>query len=144
MKTLTLLMKRLPALALAGTVLLFEANSAQAGTTGMFGLAHGQVARINAVHTGDLGLTPIQFEVDLLDATGNFVVRNIQTLNPRQGTFIDVAFSKLPSPVTGNRIELRAVVRAIGNPDVRLLKITVEVFDSDTGKNTIFIGDPDD
>ena len=46
------------------------------------------------------------------------------------------ALSKLSTPVAGVRTQLRAAVRLIGNPDVRLLKITVEVLDSDTGNNT--------
>jgi hypothetical protein len=143
MKKLAQIIKLLPAQALVGTLLLFDSNSVKAGTTGMFGLARGQIARINAVHAGDTGLAPIQFEIDLLDVTGSFVARNIQTLNPRQATFFDVAFNKLTIPVTGNRIELRAVVRAIGNPDISLLRTTVEVFESDTGKSTIFIGNPE-
>ena len=74
-----------------------------------------------------------------------FVERsNIQTIKPGQATFLDVAFNKLPTPVDGIRTQLRAAVRLIGNPDIRLLRTTVEVFDSDTGKYTIFIGDPED
>jgi hypothetical protein len=111
----------------------------------MFGLARGQVARINTVHIGDPNLSPIQFEVTFLGASGQVVARsNIQTVKPGQAMFFDVAFDKLSTPVAGMRTQLRAAVRLIGNPDVRLLKITVEVFDSDTGKNTIFIGDPED
>jgi hypothetical protein len=145
MKTPTPLMKLLPALALVVTLLLCATNAAHAGTTGMFGLARGQVARINAVHVGDPGLSPIQFEVAFLDALGKIVARsNIQTIKPGQATFFDVAFDKLPTPVDGIRTQLRAAIRVIGNPDIRLLRTTVEVFDSDTGKNTIFIGDPED
>jgi hypothetical protein len=141
----TSLMKLLPALAVVGTLFVYATKAAHAGAPGMFGLAHGQVARINAVHIGDPSFSAIQFEAAFLDASGKIVARsNIQTIKPGQATFFDVAFDKLPTPVDGIRTQLRAAVRLIGNPDIRLLRTTVEVFDSGTGKNTIFIGDPED
>ncbi len=36
------------------------------------------------------------------------------------------------------RIELRAVVTAIGNPEEKNLKVSVEVIDNTTGKTTVF------
>ena len=36
------------------------------------------------------------------------------------------------------RIELRAVVTAIGNPEENNLKVSVEVIDNTTGKTTVF------
>jgi hypothetical protein len=145
MKTPNIRRKLLPMLAFAGALFVWAPYPAHAGTTGMFGLARGQVARINTVHIGDPNLSPIQFEVTFLSASGQVVARsNIQTIKPGQAMFFDVAFDKLSTSVAGIRTQLRTAVRLIGNPDVRLLKFTVEVFDSDTGKNTIFIGDPED
>jgi len=41
-----------------------------------------------------------------------------------------------------NRIELRAVIGAIPPPEPeKNLKVTIEVFDAETGRNTVFIGD---
>jgi hypothetical protein len=86
-----------------------------------------------------------QLEVAFLDALDKIVARsNIQTIKPGQATFFGVTFDKLPTPVDGIRTQLRATIRAIGNPDIRLLRTTVEVFDNGTGKNTVFIGDPED
>jgi hypothetical protein len=77
----------------------------------MFGLARGQVARIDTVHIGDPNLSPIQFEVTFLGASGQVAARsNIQTIKPGQAMFFDVAFHKLSTPVAGMRTQLRAVV----------------------------------
>jgi hypothetical protein len=39
-------------------------------------------------------------------------------------------------------LSCRAIVSVLGGPDTKDLKTTVETFDADTGRNTIFIGDP--
>jgi hypothetical protein len=137
--------KSLPALILVGILSVCAANSGQAGSTGMFGVARSQVVRLSTVHIGDPNLSPVQFETILVDQTGKVVMRTTKTLMPGQATFFDVAFEKLPSPIDGNRTQLRAVTRIIGDPNLRLLlSTTVEVFDGDTGKTTTFIGDPED
>jgi hypothetical protein len=139
MKPRTTLTKLFSALALAAVFSVCAATTAQAGPqphlkTGMFGVARGQVARINAVHVGDPNIRPIEIEMLLLDATGAVVGRDMKTIAPGEAVFFDVAAGE-------NRMELRAVVTKLGGPDTKLLT-TVEVFDNDTGKNTIFIGDP--
>jgi hypothetical protein len=53
----------------------------------------------------------------------------------------------LPNPPPGTpdlfgRIQLRAVARAIGNPDVKTLKVSVEVFDNATGRTSFVIQPP--
>lgn len=59
---------------------------------------------------------------------------------PRHAVFFDVSFD---AGREENRIEMRAVVIALGGPDTRNLRTTVETFDAETGRNTIFIGNPD-
>jgi hypothetical protein len=59
---------------------------------------------------------------------------------PRHAVFFDVSFD---AGWEENRIEMRAVVTALGGPDTRNLRTTVETFDAETGRNTIFIGNPD-
>jgi hypothetical protein len=39
---------------------------------------------------------------------------------------------------------MRGVVTVLGGPDTRNLKTTVEIFDAETGRNTIFIQDSED
>jgi hypothetical protein len=139
MKTQTEIKKLRPALALIAIFSLCAAASAQASPephlrSGMFGCATGQVARINAVNIGDPNTRPIQVEMMFLDGTGAVVGRDMQTIAPGQAVFFDFLFEGREE----NRIELRAVVTALGGPDTKDLKTTVEVFDADTGRNTIF------
>ena len=143
MKPQTILTKFLSILALAVVLSICAAGSAQAmprtcGSCGMFGLARDQVARINAVHIGEPDRRPIQVEMLFLDATGAVVGRDVQTISPGQAVFFDLPFD---AGREENRIELRAVVNALGGPDTKNLEVTVEVFDPD-GKTTVFIGDP--
>jgi hypothetical protein len=138
MKTQTEIKKLRPALALIAIFSLCAAASAQAGfnsfKTGMFGVAIGQVARINAVNIGNPDARPIQVEMMFLDGSGAVVGRDMQTIAPGQAVFFDFLFEGREE----NRIELRAVVTALGGPDTKDLKTTVEVFDAETGRNTIF------
>ena len=145
MKLQTTVIKLLPALALAVIFSLCGVTIAQATPephlrTGMFGIARGQIARINAVNIGNPDTRPIEVELMFLDETGVVVGREMKTIAPGEAAFFDVMFD----PTRGdNRVELRAVVTALGGPDTRILRTTVEVFDADTGKNTVFVQDPD-
>ncbi len=122
MKPQTTLTKVLSALALAGILSICTATIAQAGPqphlkTGMFGLARGQVARINAANIGDpnqIGDRPIEVEMLFLDSTGAVVGRDVKTIAPGQAVFFDLAFD---AGVEKNRIELRAVINAIPPPE---------------------------
>jgi len=143
MKPQTEVKKLLPALALIAIFSLWGAGSAQASPephlrSGMFGCATGQVARINSVNIGNPDARPITVEMMFLDGTGAVVGRDMQTIAPGQAVFFDFLFQGREE----NRIELRAVVTALGGPDTKDLKTTVETFDAETGRNTIFIGDP--
>ena len=142
MKSQTTLMKALAALALAVALSACLPASAQAiprtcGGCGMFGVARGQVARINVAHIGDPNTRPIQVEMALVDATGAVVARDSQTIQPGQAVFFDVPFEAVGG--AENRIELRPVIS--GGPEPHL-RTSVEVFDADTGQTTVFIGDP--
>src|SRR5207247_10813735 len=131
--------KLLPALALIAIFSLCAAASAQASPephlrSGMFGCATGQVARINAANLGGPDTRPIQVEMMFLDGTGAVVGRDMQTIAPGQAVFFDFLFEGREE----NRIELRAVVTALGGPDTKNLKTPVEVFDAEAGRDTIF------
>ena len=144
MKTQTEIKKLRPSLALIAIFSLCAVASAQASPephlrSGMFGCATGQVARINAVNIGNPDVRPIQVEMMFLDGTGAVVGRDMQTIAPGQAVFLNFVFDPGREE---NRIELRAIVSVLGGPDTKDLKTTVETFDADTGRNTIFIGDP--
>ena len=138
----TVFAKLLSTLALGAVLAIHAPDSAQAmprtcSGCGMFGVARGQIARINAAHIGDAGSRPIQVEMALVDATGTVVARDSKTIAPGQAVFIDVAFDAFGGE--GDRTELRVVIS--GEPE-KNLSSSVEVFDADTGKTTVFIGDP--
>jgi hypothetical protein len=140
MKPQTTLSKLRPSLALIAIFSLWGAAFAQAGPephlrSGMFGCATGQVARINAANLGGPDTRPIQVEMTFLDETGAVVGRDMQTIAPGQAVFLNFVFDPGREE---NRIELRAIVSVLGGPDTKDLKTTVEVFDADTGRNTIF------
>jgi len=139
MKAQTTLSKLLPTLALAAIFSLGAATSAQAAfnsfKTGMFGVAIGQVARINAANLGGPDTRPIQVEMMFLDGMGAVVGRDMKTIAPGQAVFFDVIFDAREA----NRIELRAVISGVQPPEPdKNLKVTIEVFDADTGRNTVF------
>jgi hypothetical protein len=117
------------------------ARSAQAivvvgGKTGMFGIARGQTARINVVHTGEPDGRPAQVEMLFLDSMSNVVARSGQiAADGGQSASFDVDANAFI--IDGSRVELRAVVRASGAPHIkRDLRTTIEVFDNDTSKTT--------
>jgi hypothetical protein len=145
MKIQTTVIKLLSALALAAIISLCGATVAQATPephlrTGMFGVARGQIARINAVNIGNPDTRPIRIEMMFLDEMGVVVGRDMKTIAPGEAAFFDVMFDPNREET---RVQLRAVVAGLGGPDTRNLRTTVEVFDADTGRNTVFIGNPD-
>jgi hypothetical protein len=142
MQMKTVFTKRLSTIALGAMLAICVPDSAAAmprncGGCGMFGVARGQIARINATHIGDAGSRPIQVEMLFVDATGAVVARDSKTIAPGQAVFFDVAFEAVGGD--GDRTELRVVIS--GEPE-RNLRSSVEVFDADTGKTNVFIGDP--
>jgi hypothetical protein len=149
MKLQTTMTKLLPTLALAAIFSLCGATVAQATPephlrTGMFGVARGQIARINAVNIGnpnDRPVRPIQIEMMFLDEMGVVVGRDVKTIAPGEAAFFDVMFDPTREET---RVQLRAVVAGLGGPDTRNLRATVEVFDGDSGKNTVFVQDSED
>jgi hypothetical protein len=104
--------------------------------TGIFSVARGQTARINALC---LPPGPCHVEMMFLDNMGNLVSRwdHDQELRPGQATLFDYSF-ELP-------MEQQAQIRAVGitgaNRDDKSkagnVLFTSEVFDNDTGKTTI-------
>ena len=142
MPSQTTLTKALSTLALVTALSVCAAASVQGiprdcGSCGMFGIARGQIARINAAHIGDPNTRPIQVEMALVDGTGAVVARDSQTIEPGQAAFFDVPFESVGGGE--NRIELRPVIGGGPQPHLRS---SIEVFDAETGKTTVFIGDP--
>jgi hypothetical protein len=140
-KTATKLIALVIALGLAAIGTLWGSHPVTAGpaphlfTTGMFGIVRGQTARINAVC---LPPGPCHPEMMFVDSMGNVVAGSeSQELRGGQATFFDVDAAAIIIDVS--RGELRAVVKAAGDPNIRQLNFTAEVFDNDTFKTTFFV-----
>ncbi|MEP6768230.1 MAG: hypothetical protein ABJC61_06140 [Acidobacteriota bacterium] len=123
MKTQPVPTKILSVLALTGILSFCAAASLEAspprscGSCGvMFGLARGQVARINAVNIGDPNQRQIQVEMLFLDATGAVVARDVKTIAPGHAVFFDLPFN---AGHEENRIELPAVLNGKQSPSPR-------------------------
>src|SRR5881296_3660306 len=102
-------------------------------TTGMFGLARGQTARINAVC---LPPGPCHVGLAFFDHMGNVIMRSeSRDLNAGQSTFFDLPYIEF-FPTESIRVQLRAV--GTFSSDIRGTGVlfTGEVFDDDTGKTT--------
>ena len=125
------------ALALVALTRVTQAMPRTCAGCGMFGVARGQIARINVAHIGEPDSRPIQVEMALVDATGAVVASDSKTIEPGQAVFFDVPFDTVGGGE--DRIELRPVISGGPQPHLRS---SVEVFDADTGKTTVFIGDP--
>ena len=101
-------------------------------TTGEFGLAPGQTARINVLNSGEIRGFIVDWK--FLDATGRTVSESREpvVIPFGQAASFDLAFDEaFPTEVV--RTELRAVVTlSVG----RNVVVTGEVFDVSTGKTT--------
>ena len=110
-----------------------------------FGLAQGQTARLNILNSGEERGYIIDWK--FLDSAGRVLAEDPQRqiIPPGQFVSIDVDGSGLGTMGDRfGRIQLRGVVTAIGNPDTKNLRISLEVFDNDTGKTSFVIHPPPD
>ena len=105
----------------------------------MVGLASGQTARLNVVNIGDPSIEPCEVQMVFYDSQGKALARDVQKLDPGVATFLDVGYSDIGDP--NARVQIRAGVKVvIGDPTLCLSSL--EVFDNETGRTTVFIGDP--
>ena len=107
-------------------------------SSSLYGLANFQIARLNVVNLGDRENQSAQVELLFLDSTGAILASSTQTIMPGRAVSFDFAFRALGT--TGGRLQLRSVVRgAAPFKTIRNLKMSVEVFDEDTGKTAVFV-----
>jgi hypothetical protein len=106
-----------------------------------FGLASGQTARLNLWNPGRFAIVGPEYR--FLDSAGRILAQSEGRLviQPRQFVSFDLNRDSLNVfPDRFGRIQLQAVVTALGGPDTRL-HVSVEVFDNETGK-TAFVVEP--
>jgi hypothetical protein len=104
----------------------------------MVGLAKGQTARLNMVNIGDPNLNPCEVQMGFYDSQGKALLRGVQKLEPGMATFLDLSYASAENP--NLRVQIRGWVRVIGDPTLCLASL--EVFDEQTGRTSVFIGDP--
>ena len=109
-----------------------------------FGLAQGQTARLTVFNRGEDSGIIIDYK--FVSATGLTLAATPEPhlVPPGQFRYFDFDLPN-PPPGTGDffgRIQIRAVVRALGGPDARNLQTSVEVFDNATGKTSVVIQPP--
>lgn len=116
---------------------------------GMVGIAAGQTVRINVVNTiGDPDILPTPVVLTFFDNEGRIIIEEASiSLRPGQSAFLDFN-ANTRELLQGERFQLRTRVRKTDNPETRIneasgIRSTMEIFDSETGKSSIFIGDPD-
>jgi hypothetical protein len=103
------------------------------------GIARGQTVRLTALNIGEKAIAGPEYR--LLDSTGRTLAETPdgRLIPPGQFRSFDI---DPPDPFPGiadnfGRIQVRAVV--IGAPDVKNLRVSLEVFDNATGKTTVFV-----
>lgn len=104
----------------------------------MVGLAKGQTARLNVVNIGDPNVSPCEVQMVFYDSQGKELARDIQKLDPGMATFLDLSYAAIGDP--NLRVQFRAWVKVVGDPTLCLASL--EVFDDETGRTMVFIGDP--
>lgn len=105
----------------------------------MVGLAEGQTARLNVVNIGDSNSDSCQVQMIFYDNEGKQLALDTQRIDPGIATFLDLSYNDVGNP--NIRVQIRSWVRVlIGDPSICLSSL--EVFDDETGKTTLFVGDP--
>ncbi|HEX9386869.1 MAG TPA: hypothetical protein VF918_11165, partial [Anaerolineales bacterium] len=73
------------------------------------------------------------------DSQGKALASDVQKLDPGMATFLDLNYAAIGDPNV--RVQIRSWVRVVvGDPTLCLASL--EVFDEETGRTTVFIGNP--
>ena len=137
MKPQTEIKKLRPSLALIAIFSLCAATSAQAGFNSFrpVGITFGQTARVTAANTGTRAII---IDYTFLDSEGAVLAQLVgQVIEPGKMMSFDLNADDVVRE--GERIQIRVV---ISGDNLRRLLTSTEVFENDTGKTTVFIGDP--
>jgi len=139
-KTHTTLTKRLSALALAAILWLSACAELDAQTwwASPVGITLGQTARLTFANVGE----PRGFIINwrFIDADGVIVARSERPLTIPFGKMVSIDLDRDTLPQPEARVQIRAEVEVLtpGNPN-KNLSSSLEVFDNDTGKTTVFV-----
>jgi len=106
-----------------------------------FGLTRAQTARLTLFNSGETAIVGPEYR--FLNGHGVILGRSADEIVIPPGQFRYFDFD-LPNPPPGTvdlfgRVQLRVVVNAIGNPNEKDLRASVEVFDNTTGQTGFII-----
>lgn len=113
--------------------------------SGIVGIVEGeQTARLNVVNvaTADTRMpgVPCRVEMMFFDSDGEMLAMSMVTLDPGKAAFHDFTDSAYEE---GRRLQIRVEVMAQGGGDCNIIP-TLEVYDMDTMKTEVFVGNPND
>ena len=103
-----------------------------------FGLAQGQTARLNILNSGAERGYVINWK--FIDSMGRVLAEGPQPHLVPSGQFMTFDVDGDSLGVMRDRfgrIQLRGVVTAIGNPDTKNLRVSLEVFDNETARTIV-------
>lgn len=122
-----------------------QENRATAHVYGLVGLAFGQTAQLSVVNTHPPDpiipseqITQVEVEMKFFDGQGNLLAQNRARLLPGQSANLQLNFM----PRDGLRLNVRPVVivhHPQGSFSPKLVPSTLELFDSDSGKSSLFV-----
>lgn len=109
-----------------------------------FGLTSGQAARLTLLNIGETAIVGPEYR--FLTGTGAVLAQSTGTIEIPPGEFRTYDFP-FPEPTGGTvylygRVQVRAAVTSIGNPDIKNLLVSVEVFDTATGRTSFILQPP--
>jgi hypothetical protein len=104
----------------------------------MVGLAKGQTGRLNTANIGDPNSSPCEVQMVFYDSQGKALARDVQTLESGMAAFLDLSYAAVGDPTI--RVQIRGWVKVVGDPAICLASL--EIFDDETDRTTVIIGDP--
>src|SRR5437762_5080780 len=104
------------------------------------GITFGQTARLNFANVGEVNGIIINYRI--IDADGVTLAQSERPLTIPLGRIVSVDLDRDTLPRTDPRIQIRAEFEVRTRTDLANLRTSLELFNNDTGRTTLFIGDP--
>jgi hypothetical protein len=104
------------------------------------GITFGQTARLNFANIGEVNGIIINYRI--IDADGVTLAQSERPLTIPLGRIVSVDLDRDTLPRTDPRIQIRAEFEVRTRTDLANLRTSLELFNNDTGRTTLFIGDP--
>ncbi len=112
-------------------------------STGMFGITQNQTARLSVVRDDPFFRDDpfLRVELSFVDGEGNILSQKVYDLGAGKAAFWDLKGRDVVGR-SGNRAQIRAILRFIGTPDTRQVENcipTLEVIDNQSGETRFLL-----